>query len=95
MIREPTNGAEIVAKRLEDIGRGEAPANLANPLGRLRDTIVFGYLMQTPKDGRVDVPEWYVNGLEPNKRLAASCCNLAEELAAEGAWDVLEGGQGG
>jgi hypothetical protein len=56
---EPTNGAEVVAARLEQVARGDAAtAPKANPMARLRDTVVFGYLMATPKHGRVDVPDW-------------------------------------
>jgi hypothetical protein len=56
---EPTNGAEVVAARLEQVARGDAAtAPKVNPMTRLRDTVVFGYLMATPKHGRVDVPDW-------------------------------------
>jgi hypothetical protein len=67
--REPTNGAAVIAERLEQLAAGRGPPQPAAPLSRLRDTIVFGYLMQTPKHTRVEVPEWYINGLEPSRRL--------------------------
>lgn len=55
----PSNGAEIVAARLEQIARGDSAGSIKfNPMTRLRDTVVFGYLMATPKHGRVDVPDW-------------------------------------
>lgn len=48
-----------MAARLEQIVRGDSAAAIKfNPMIRLRDTVVFGYLMATPKHGRVDVPEW-------------------------------------
>lgn len=56
---QPTNGAEVVAARLVQVARGDAAtAPKVNPMARLRDTVVFGYLMATPKHGRVDVPDW-------------------------------------
>jgi hypothetical protein len=72
LCREPTNGAAVIAERLEQLAAGRCPAQPAAPLSRLRDTIVFGYLMQTPKHTRVEVPEWYINGLEPSRRLVRS-----------------------
>ncbi len=42
---EPTNGAEVVAQRLEQVARNIHVAR-PDPMARLRDTIVFGYLMQ-------------------------------------------------
>ena len=59
---EPTNGAAVVARRLEEVARsiaaGAAPP-APNALARLRDTVVFGYLMASAKgEARVDVPEW-------------------------------------
>jgi hypothetical protein len=66
--RDPTNGAEVVASRLEQIGRGQqAPAAAAAarmmPLVRMKDTVVFGYLMASSKHGRVDVPDWCARAL--------------------------------
>uniref|UniRef100_A0A383W3L1 L-arabinokinase n=1 Tax=Tetradesmus obliquus TaxID=3088 RepID=A0A383W3L1_TETOB len=97
---EPTNGAEVVAARLEQVARGDAAtAPKPNPMTRLRDTVVFGYLMATPKHGRVDVPDWYVNGADPNRRLG-SFRNLADVAGSTpGAsldpllkdWRVIEG----
>ncbi|WIA12875.1 hypothetical protein OEZ85_006496 [Tetradesmus obliquus] len=97
---EPTNGAEVVAARLEQVARGDAAtAPKPNPMTRLRDTVVFGYLMATPKHGRVDVPDWYVNGADPNRRLG-SFRNLADVAGSiPGAsldpllkdWRVVEG----
>jgi len=57
----PTNGAEVVAQRLEQVARGQTASGavLYNPMTHLRDTVVFGYLMASPKNGRVDVPDWY------------------------------------
>lgn len=58
---EPTNGAEVVAARLEEVAQaiaaGAAPPS-PSPLIRMRDTVVFGYLMASAKDSKVDVPEW-------------------------------------
>jgi hypothetical protein len=60
----PTNGAEVVAARLEQLmspgGSGAPAPRRANAVARLRDAVVFGYLMATPKHGRVDVPDWCV-----------------------------------
>ena len=51
----------MVARRLEEVALGIASgAPLApNPMARMRDTIVFGYLMASAKEPRVDVPEWW------------------------------------
>eukprot|EP00775_Hariotina_reticulata_P002039 gene2039-2361_t len=98
----PSNGAEVVARRLEQVARGQAASGAVqyNPMTHLRDTVVFGYLMATPKNGRVDVPDWYVNGADPNRRLG-SYRNLVEVIkATPGApgiqpllhdWHLLEG----
>ena len=56
--REPTNGAEVVSARLEQVGRRQFVAPAFNPLSRMKDTVVFGYLMASSKHGRVDVPDW-------------------------------------
>lgn len=56
--REPTNGAEVVAARLEQVGRRQFVPPAFNPLTRMKDTVVFGYLMASSKHGRVDVPDW-------------------------------------
>jgi hypothetical protein len=50
----------VVARRLEEVARGVASAapQAPNPMARMRDTIVFGYLMASAKEARVDVPEW-------------------------------------
>lgn len=56
--REPTNGAEVVAARLEQVGRRQFVPPAFNPLARMKDTVVFGYLMASSKHGRVDVPDW-------------------------------------
>lgn len=61
--RELTNGAEVVAARLEQVGRRQFVPPAFNPLARMKDTVVFGYLMASSKHGRVDVPDWYVGGL--------------------------------
>lgn len=60
MCREPTNGAEVVAARLEQVGRRQFVPPAFNPLARMKDTVVFGYLMASSKHGRVDVPDWWV-----------------------------------
>jgi hypothetical protein len=51
----------VVAQRLEQVARGQTASGavLYNPMTHLRDTVVFGYLMASPKNGRVDVPDWY------------------------------------
>ncbi len=57
----PTNGAEVVAARLAEVARGLASGAAPpapNAIARMRDTVVFGYLMASAKDARVDVPEW-------------------------------------
>lgn len=56
--RDPTNGAEVVAARLEQVGRRQFVPAPFNPLARMKDTVVFGYLMASSKNGRVDVPDW-------------------------------------
>ncbi|KAI8470791.1 MAG: Transglutaminase-like superfamily-domain-containing protein [Monoraphidium minutum] len=95
---EPTNGAEVVARRLEEFAHvaaaGGAPP--PNPVQRLRDTVVFGYLMASAnKQQRVDVPEWYVRGSDPNRRLASNRCVMdglgeaTRQLLA--AWELRQG----
>jgi hypothetical protein len=68
--REPTNGAEVVAARLEQVGRRQFVPPAFNPLARMKDTVVFGYLMASSKNGRVDVPDWCVS---VNSRPSSSC----------------------
>lgn len=45
---------------MEQVARGQGASGAIryNPMTHLRDTVVFGYLMATPKNGRVDVPDW-------------------------------------
>lgn len=50
-----------MAARLEEVARGLASGAAPpapNAIARMRDTVVFGYLMASAKDARVDVPEW-------------------------------------
>ncbi|GBF96474.1 arabinose kinase [Raphidocelis subcapitata] len=75
---EPTNGAEVVAARLESFSRSAAarppppparapgfgaaagaasPPRESDAVRRMRDTVVYGYLMASAKATRVDVPE--------------------------------------
>lgn len=65
---------------------------------RMRDTIVWGYLMSSPKEGgRVEVPEWYVRGLDPPGRkrgstsgsTSDSCSSSPRPMPA--AWHLLHG----
>jgi hypothetical protein len=63
---------------------------------RMRDTIVWGYLMSSPREAAVEVPEWYVRGLDPpSRRRASSSDTLASSEAGSprgpGPWQVVEG----
>lgn len=72
---EPTNGAEVVATRLVEIGQSHRSSpsvrkleRKSSGIARLRDTIVWGYLLQTARGNSLEVPEWYVCGREPSRR---------------------------
>jgi hypothetical protein len=65
---------------------------------RMRDTIVWGYLMSSPKEGgTVEVPEWYVRGLDPPGRKrgnssetpGSSCSSSPRPMPS--AWHLLQG----
>jgi hypothetical protein len=86
-------------RRLEQVARREAApaqADGAGPMLRMRDTIVWGYLMSSPREGSVEVPEWYVRGLDPPSRRRASSSSLLAGSEGSsprglGPWQVLEG----